>query len=113
MSKERREKFLILIKFIMREHNKTEVISMPKIMPITVLRDTTAISETCRELGEPVFITKNGYGDMVVMSLETYERELALIDVYRKLSVAERQIANGETMDVEAVFAGLRTKYGS
>ena len=39
---------------------------MPKIMPITVLRNTYEISDTCRKLEEPVFITKNGYGDMVI-----------------------------------------------
>ena len=85
---------------------------MPKIMPITVLRDTNEISDTCRNLNEPIFITKNGHGDMVVMSIEAYERDFALVDVYRKLTVAEKQIANGETIDAEAVFEKLRDKYG-
>ena len=85
---------------------------MPKIMPITALRDTNEISDTCRTLGEPIFITKNGYGDMVVMSIETYEREFVLNDVYRKLAVAEKQIANGEVLDAETVFKQLRGKYG-
>jgi len=47
---------------------------MPKIIPIRELRDTNAISEMCHSSGEPVFITKNGYGDMVIMSLETFEK---------------------------------------
>ena len=81
---------------------------MPKIMPITVLRDTNEISETCRRLDEPIFITKNGHGDMVVMSIEAYERDFALIDVYRKLAVAEKQIANGEVIDAETAFERLR-----
>ena len=85
---------------------------MPKIMPITVLRDTSDISDTCRELAEPIFITKNGHGDMVIMSIETYERDLALVDVYRKLSVAEKQIANGETANAKAVLEKLKEKYG-
>jgi len=85
---------------------------MPKIMPITVLRDTTEISDTCRKWNEPIFITKNGHGDMVVMSIEAYERDFALVDVYRKLAVAEKQIANGEVIDAEAVFENLRVKYG-
>jgi len=85
---------------------------MPKIMPITVLRDTNEISDTCRQVNEPIFITKNGHGDMVVMSIETYERDLALVDVYRKLAVAERQIANGEVIDIDTAFEKLREKYG-
>ena len=84
---------------------------MPKIMPITVLRDTTEISDTCHRLNEPIFITKNGHGDMVVMSIETYERDLALVDVYRKLAVAEKQIANGEVVDADAALEKLRAKY--
>ena len=39
---------------------------MPRIIPIRELRDTNAISEICHSSEEPVFITKNGYGDMVI-----------------------------------------------
>ena len=46
---------------------------MPQIRPITDLRNTTEISELCHAKSEPVFITKNGYGDLVIMSMETYE----------------------------------------
>ncbi len=59
---------------------------MPQIRPITDLRNTNEISEICHKLKEPVFITKNGYGDLVVMSIETYERQLALVEVYKKLA---------------------------
>ena len=59
---------------------------MPHIRPITDLRNTTEISELCHKQDEPIFITKNGYGDLVVMSIETYERQLALVEVYKKLS---------------------------
>lgn len=47
---------------------------MPKIIPIRELRDTTMMSEMCHSTDEPIFITKNGYGDMVIMSLETFEK---------------------------------------
>lgn len=46
---------------------------MPKIRPITDLRNTNEISELCHAQREPIFITKNGYGDLVIMSMETYE----------------------------------------
>ena len=40
------------------------------------MKNTTAISQICHEDKEPIFITKNGYGDMVIMSMETYEKHL-------------------------------------
>jgi PHD/YefM family antitoxin component YafN of YafNO toxin-antitoxin module len=81
-------------------------------MPITVLRDTTEISNTCHELEEPIFITKNGHGDMVVMSIETYERNLALADIYTKLAEAENDIKNGRVRPAREVFEELKTEYG-
>jgi len=69
---------------------------MPTIRPISDLRNkANEISELCRESREPVYITKNGSGDMVVMSIETYERQQALIELYGKLAEAEAEIANG------------------
>ena len=56
-----------------------------QIVPIRDLRNTNEISERCRQSAEPIFITKNGYGDMVIMSMETYERTVAMAEVYRKL----------------------------
>lgn len=86
---------------------------MPQIRPITDLRNTTEISEICHSKGEPIFITKNGYGDLVIMSIETYEKEIALAEVYKKILVAESQIASNELVDGEIVFKKLRAKYGN
>ena len=86
---------------------------MPQIRPITDLRNTNEISEICHKSKEPIFITKNGYGDMVVMSIETYERQMALVEVYKKLSEAETELANGTSLkDGEEVFRKLRLKNG-
>jgi len=86
---------------------------MPKIRPITDLRNTNAISEICHESDEPVFITKNGYGDLVVMSMETYERQMALVEVYKKLAEAEAELANDTPLlKAEDVFRKLGAKYG-
>lgn len=69
---------------------------MPNIRPISDLRNNAnAISEFCHTSREPVFITKNGVGDMVVMSIETYERQQALISLYTKLAEAEEEISKG------------------
>ncbi len=47
----------------------------------------------CQESDEPIFITKNGYGDMVLMSMKTYEEKMFMLDVYEKLNAAEKQLA--------------------
>ena len=65
------------------------------IKPITDLRNTNEISELCHSRQEPIYITKNGYGDLVIMSMETYERQLAMLDVYRKLGEAEASVRRG------------------
>lgn len=69
---------------------------MPSIRPISDLRNNAnEISDFCRQTHEPVYITRNGTGDMVVVSIEEYERQQALIDLYGKLAVAEQEIASG------------------
>lgn len=85
---------------------------MPQIRPITDLRNTNEISELCHNTDEPIFITKNGYGDLVVMGIETYEREMALADVYKKLTLAEKQVQDSELLDGQEVLAKLKKKYG-
>ncbi len=49
---------------------------MAQIIPIRDLKNTTEISKMCSESSEPIYITKNGYGDMVIMSMDTYEKKL-------------------------------------
>lgn len=70
---------------------------MSNIRPISDLRNNSNdISEFCRGSREPVFITKNGVGDMVIMSIETYERQQAQIELYSKLAESESEILNGD-----------------
>ena len=69
---------------------------MPSIRPISDLRNNSnEISEFCRSTREPVFITKNGVGDMVVLSIEMYEHEQAQLELYSKLADAEIELASG------------------
>ena len=84
---------------------------MPNIIPIRDLRDTGAISQMCHETPDPIFITKNGYGDMVIMSIETYEEKLYMLDIRTKLAEAESQIVSGNTVDAENSLKNLRKKY--
>lgn len=84
---------------------------MPQIRPITELRNTGEISDLVNSIDEPLFITKNGYGDMVIMSNATYENEIALVEIYRKLLIGQKQIDSGEVVDSEKAFQSLRKKY--
>ena len=65
---------------------------VPTIRPISELKNTTSISNLCHEIKEPVFITKNGYSDLVIMSVDTYKRNMALLEIYSKLDEAEEQL---------------------
>ena len=65
---------------------------MEKIRPVSDLRNNFAeISQTVHETQQPVFLTKNGFGDMVVMSMEAYENLQFESEVYYKLKEAERE----------------------
>lgn len=86
---------------------------MPEIRPIKDLRNTNEISEFCHERNEPIYITKNGYGHLVVMSMETYKKKLAKAELYEKLAEAERDLnKEDELLDAEVVFERIKKKYG-
>ena len=79
---------------------------MPSIRPISDLRNSAnEISDFCRQTHEPVYITRNGTGDMVVLNMEEFERREALIDLYAKLAVAEEEIASGDEGEDFLAFA--------
>lgn len=85
---------------------------MPQIRPITDLRNTTEISELCHAKREPLFITKNGYGDLVVMSIETYEEMIETVRTDAAISEAEREYAaDGTLLDAKEVLSSLRKKH--
>ncbi len=85
---------------------------MPQIRPITDLRNTTEISELCHAKREPLFITKNGYGDLVVMSIETYEEMVETAQADTAISEAEREYASeGVLLDAQEALSSLRRKH--
>lgn len=81
---------------------------MPLIMPIKDLRNTTEISNIAHKEQEPIFITKNGYSDLVVMSSELYDKFARMNRIDQAIFESEQEIANGaEAVDAEIVFAEL------
>ena len=80
-------------------------------IPIRDLKNTAAVSEMCKKSAAPIFVTKNGYNDMVIMSAEVYDR-IRLVSVYEKLMEAEADIEEGCVLEGSASLRRLREKYG-
>lgn len=85
---------------------------MPLIMPIKDLRNTLEISNIAHKAQEPIFITKNGYSDLVVMSSELYDKFARTNRIDQAIYESEQDILNGaEAMDADMVFAELEKKH--
>lgn len=85
---------------------------MPQIRPITELRNTTEMSNLCHARREPIFITKNGYGDMVLMSIETYDELVESAATDAAITEAEEEFSrNGKLLDAREELLALRRKY--
>ena len=85
---------------------------MPQIIPIKELKNTSEISDLCHKTDEPIFVTKNGYGDMVIMSIEKYESTLKKLEMYQDIAISEYQFDIGETKDAKLAVQEMRKKYG-
>ncbi len=84
---------------------------MPQIRPITDLRNTNEISNLCHENNEPIFITKNGYGDLVVMSVQAYESMLDERDIDREIALSEMELLESGGIDAREALFSLRKKH--
>ncbi len=86
---------------------------MPRIIPINALKNTATISKFVEESNEPVFITKNGYGSMVIMSIEVYEREIAKNQVINLINDSLKD-KNNQSAKVDATLFinDMKAKYG-
>ena len=85
---------------------------MPQIIPIKDLKNTSEISEMCHNTNEPVYITKNGYGDMVIMSIENFENVSARLKMYQSLMTSDQQIKENKVLDAKSSLSEVREKYG-
>ena len=85
---------------------------MPLIMPIKDLRNTSEISEMAHRVQEPIFITKNGYSDLVIMSSELYDKFARINRIDHAIFESEQELLDGaKALDAEDVFEGLEKKY--
>ena len=92
--------------------HRKEVFIMPIIMPIRDLRNTSEISELAHKKQEPIFITKNGYSDLVVMSAELYERFAQINKIDQAIFEAEAEVNDGaEPIALDSAMERLNKKY--
>lgn len=85
---------------------------MPQIIPIKDLKNTSEISEMCHHTTEPIYVTKNGYGDMVIMSIESFETAMKQLKMYEDIEISEKQIKEGQTKDAKLSLTAMRSRYG-
>ena len=85
---------------------------MIQIRPMSDLRNrTNEIIELCHKENQPVFVTKNGYGDLVVMSLAHYDQMLSRLQLYQKLSEAEvLDVAGDEGIGHDELMLQIRNR---
>lgn len=83
---------------------------MPVIRPSSDLRNKyNEISEFCQKYSEPVYITKNGHGDLVVMSIDTYERLVGKFELYKLLDEGMEAIKDKRVMPAADVFKKIES----
>lgn len=84
---------------------------MPTIRSSADLRNSyNEISSLCHEFAEPVFITKNGKGDLAVMSIETYEQLVGRFELYTKLREGLDDVERGNTRPFSEAMADIRNR---
>ena len=83
-----------------------------QIVPMRDLKNTVEIERRCAESNEPVFVTKNGYGRLVVMDIEYYERLVGKIDEARLINEGIANYEAGHVADGKKSLKRLRDKYG-
>ena len=82
---------------------------MPNIKSSTDLRNNyNEISKFCHESREPIYITKNGQGDLAVMSIEAYEMLNGKLELYRLLDEGRTAVIAGRKRPIEEVMRDIR-----
>ena len=86
---------------------------LPKILPVNELKNTANIMKTCQESPVPIVITKNGYGEAVMMSVKLYEEMFAKIQAAALINAGLDDVDNGaKPVSGTEFFGSMRAKYG-
>lgn len=82
-----------------------------KIIPMRDLKNTVEVERQCKEEQGPIFVTKNGYGRLVVMDIEYYESTIQKMEEARLLIEALEDVEEGRVLDGKEALLKLREKY--
>ena len=83
-----------------------------KIIPMRDLKNTVEVERQCKEEQGPIFVTKSGYGRLVVMDIEYYESTIQKMEEARLLIEALEDVEEGRVLDGKEALLKLREKYG-
>ena len=83
-----------------------------QIIPIRDLKNTVEVERRCAEENGPVFITKNGYGRLVVMDIDYYEKTMRKMDEAKSILDGLEDAKSGNTVDWDTAISNIRSKYG-
>lgn len=83
-----------------------------QIIPMRDLKNTVEVERRCAEENGPVYVTKNGYGRLVVMDIEYYERTMRKMYEAQALIAGMEDVEAGRTKDGVSVLQNMREKYG-
>lgn len=83
-----------------------------QIIPMRDLKNTVEVERRCAEENGPVFVTKNGYGRLVVMDIEYYEKTMRKMDEEKSILDGLKDAKSGNTVDGDTAISNIRSKYG-
>ena len=83
-----------------------------QIIPMRDLKNTVEVERRCAEENGPVYVTKNGYGRLLLMDIEYYERTMRKMYEAQALIAGMEDVEAGRTKDGVSVLQNMREKYG-
>ena len=83
-----------------------------QIIPMRDLKNTVEVERRCAEENGPVFVTKNGYGRLVVMDIEYYDRTMQKMYEAKTIMEGLTDVKNGQIVDGDTAIENIRSKYG-
>lgn len=83
-----------------------------QIIPMRDLKNTVEVERRCAEENGPVFVTKNGYGRLVVMDIDYYEKTMRKMDEATTILDGLRDVKSGNTVEGDTAISNIRSKYG-
>lgn len=83
-----------------------------QIIPMRDLKNTVEVERRCAEENGPVFVTKNGYGRLVVMDIDYYEKTMRKMYEAKTILEGLKDVKTGNTVDGDTAISNIRSKYG-